>query len=1294
LRWLRYGLYFLAGVTALLFIAIAVVISIDYGRFKDRIEVEVTDLLGREFRIDGAMHASIGSNIELYVEDVFLANPDWADADAFVSVRKIDVTVNLWSLINGPISVERAEIDGLRVNIEKNIDGQASWNFEGLAAGDDAEPDETDEDTLTSPARIPAILNYVSVTDSRFSFDSAGWDEPLVFIAENLSASISETDFVNTVLVGSLNGTPVRFEQKTGPVANLLEYRDVKVELDGNIGEITIQGSSLIDNVLALRRPQIRFEIKGPNAEYVSEILSTQPFTSGPLTATVNIGDDDDRMAVSIVSVFGEFALDLNGNFDDLQNLNQMELSVSANGPDIGTLVRLSGKPYPDVDPFQLDGRIERDGSNLTIDDVLLSIGESKVTVEGSFAEFPKTNGGRLSLIASGPDYGRFNRLFGLPGRVGGAFTTTLDLSPHQDGGTLIVLAADAPDIQVNVQSKLSANDKFTDSTAQVRITGSDIGKIAETFSIAGVVAEEFEISGFVEKDSDGIVLQDVKAIVGDDVFRIEGHVGENPLSGRTDLEIDFHGSDLGASIVALGGTAENLPKGAYRLQGAVRKDGEKLVLRDLTAVIGDAEDYKFEVSGFITNNPKMIDSEFTVHARGASLSALAELAGVQGIPDYPFDIGAELRRGSATTYIQKGAFHVGNVDMRFSGHISDKPMEHDLEISFDGSVTDLPAVIATFGVAADVVPPGDMIASGTIRRHRGQLSVDNLVASLGDTTLGVSGVVGQPPGFKGTRLNTELRGNDLSQALPARFSRESLDHAFKFIATVVVEDDQLSISELDAEVGHTSLAGSASIMLEPIMGSGRFSLQADSPDLFELFPEAKEISVPQVAKMKFAGSGDWDDNYWKFEDLQLQLGEGSLEIDGALDGPPSFSRTDLNINWHASSIANLSILLGRELPEHALHLTARVVGSRDVMTMENFNLTLGDSDLRGSFTMRDGEIPQVDLDVDSNLLDISEYFEKIAETAADEKVEPESDGRVIPDAPLPLDMLKKFAAEVDIDIVEYRGRALMLDDIELDGTVHSGALRVDKFALTGQREGRIELSASLVPDDSGAAEFNFDAKGSDLIMGMVTDTAEDLEKLPLFEFRSRLSAKGSTVREMAGTLNGYLRMVGGKGEVKAGALAMFTQDFFAQLMSAVNPFSKSDPYTKVDCAVILVRFNDGQIEGSPVVVQQTDKLRIFGNTKIDLKTEKLAATFSTIPQKGLGISVSNLVNPYIKVGGTLKKPSLEIDPEGVLIEGSIAVATAGLSILAKSLKDRFLSEKDPCGKAVTEYDAKYGAPN
>ena len=169
--------------------------------------------------------------------------------------------------------------------------------------------------------------------------------------------------------------------------------------------------------------------------------------------------------------------------------------------------------------------------------------------------------------------------------------------------------------------------------------------------------------------------------------------------------------------------------------------------------------------------------------------------------------------------------------------------------------------------------------------------------------------------------------------------------------------------------------------------------------------------------------------------------------------------------------------------------------------------------------------------------------------------------------------------------------------------------------------------------------------------------------------------------------MDGNFRLVGAAGRVPSGSFSIFTQDFVTELVNNINPFTKTDPYTNVECAVVLLHFDDGVIESYPAFVQQTDKLRIFANTRIDLKDETLDADFKITPRKGLGLSLSNLVNPYIKLTGTLGKPSLVLDPESVVIEGSVAVATMGLSILAKGLKDRFFSAKDPCGKALSAAD-------
>ncbi len=68
-------------------------------------------------------------------------------------------------------------------------------------------------------------------------------------------------------------------------------------------------------------------------------------------------------------------------------------------------------------------------------------------------------------------------------------------------------------------------------------------------------------------------------------------------------------------------------------------------------------------------------------------------------------------------------------------------------------------------------------------------------------------------------------------------------------------------------------------------------------------------------------------------------------------------------------------------------------------------------------------------------------------------------------------------------------------------------------------------------------ADFALTADGKDLVLGLRSKNAEDLQRLPLFEVRADLAANGATVRDLAGSMDGYIRVAGGAGRIPSGAL-------------------------------------------------------------------------------------------------------------------------------------------------------------
>ena len=108
----------------------------------------------------------------------------------------------------------------------------------------------------------------------------------------------------------------------------------------------------------------------------------------------------------------------------------------------------------------------------------------------------------------------------------------------------------------------------------------------------------------------------------------------------------------------------------------------------------------------------------------------------------------------------------------------------------------------------------------------------------------------------------------------------------------------------------------------------------------------------------------------------------------------------------------------------------------------------------------------------------------------------------------------------------------------------------------------------------------------------------------------------------------------------------------------------------------------------------QTGKMHIAGSGEIDLGRETLDITLTPSARQGLGVNVATLVK-FIKLGGRLNAPALELDSVGVLQTGlavGAAVTTGGASLVAEGLAKRAITAGSPCADWLAERDADSAA--
>ena len=136
--------------------------------------------------------------------------------------------------------------------------------------------------------------------------------------------------------------------------------------------------------------------------------------------------------------------------------------------------------------------------------------------------------------------------------------------------------------------------------------------------------------------------------------------------------------------------------------------------------------------------------------------------------------------------------------------------------------------------------------------------------------------------------------------------------------------------------------------------------------------------------------------------------------------------------------------------------------------------------------------------------------------------------------------------------------------------------------------------------------------------------------------------------------------------------------DMFLTILRTLNPKREKQVYREIHCGIYDVAIADGVATLEKFAVQsKTMTVLVVGN--VDFNTEKLKLAIRAKPREGLGVSLGGSVNSFLRLGGTLRSPKLQIDPKGSAFTGGAAVATGGFSLLAKALYDRMSGQMDIC---------------
>lgn len=817
------------------------------------------------------------------------------------------------------------------------------------------------------------------------------------------------------------------------------------------------------------------------------------------------------------------------------------------------------------------------------------------------------------------------------------------------------------------------SEDPLTLSSAQLDLvaTGPNLAHLGALGGQANWPETPFEIDLKTSRVGRQVDVSTLRLI--SDVIKLEltGTVADfrSPGSGRLSGTVDIPSLSVWSSVLDLPSELSGPFNGTLSLTG--EGTGADLV------VSSQSDLFSLDIGGRLEPGESMLGSTMRMQGQITRPERFLNffMADAPALPPAVFE--GQFAIENADTIMLSGLqVAMGEDAITANGTVGWDARKHETSVALSVISPNLNKTLSPWLAAPEFIPPLPVEIDGVLaypvsKQFEIQQGVISTRAGTGEFT-GIVSLQGDRPSLSGNwRISSPALQPLLTQvSVPAHFEKP-----LAFQGQVSWQAGYININDGLLSYGPTDVSGD--LLIDLAATTIKFDLKSTTPDLKHYAPENDIVATAFSIPIALRASGEITEDLWSVETFQLEStqafvrGSGNLELDG-----------DEFIDSHITSdirIANLTAfneIFDLSLPDQDLEIIVDMDSRAGALVVEQLDLRSGDSDVSATGRAINPSEPEIVLNVDSDRLDLSPWLTLLEDAEPDQE---SASDRLIPDFPLTLRVLSAFQAETTVSIRELNGLPRPVVNVDTRIDVGREGIRVISASAGNERGGVAKLTGTLVPNAEGVPELSMLLEGRELTLGIPTAPGEDVTALPPYDIRLKLDGAGQTTRELAASLDGYLNMTMSEGIVLNAGLDRVTNSFLQELSKALDPLQEQEESTKINCAAAFSVVNQGQLHGKPAVVVDTPNVKMLADATANLESEKIKVQFKTVPQKGLGLSMSSIVNPYVEVTGTLAQPRLTLNPENTVVGGSLAVITGGISILVRNVLDRLSTSGNVC---------------
>ena len=417
----------------------------------------------------------------------------------------------------------------------------------------------------------------------------------------------------------------------------------------------------------------------------------------------------------------------------------------------------------------------------------------------------------------------------------------------------------------------------------------------------------------------------------------------------------------------------------------------------------------------------------------------------------------------------------------------------------------------------------------------------------------------------------------------------------------------------------------------------------------------------------------------------------------------------DFKVKGDMPNVDTVADFLGIDLPK-VNNMSVNIAGGfdRKKLTLRKSSVIINDNafNLTGSVDWSKS-VPVINADVSSKRVELNTLFPNMYGRP---KKPRNRELNVFKNVPLFADFGYNKDIHLNIklnDFIMYK--KLNVQDLNLVLDLKDNKLRVD--SNLSMAEGQVVFAIDGTVDESGTIDADVAFEGKSIYVGdilseiNINNVISDLPvNIDLF-----VKTRGKNLTEIMQTITGpvYVYSVDNGYAHSKLVTYMYGTDFLTSLRHSIQDlFNSEKKYNqiKISCVALNAKLRDGVFETQNGFAIETNAINVRLAGSLNLGDEEMNLALTTVPVRGLKLSLTGKVVNSIELSGNLARPGIKVSGAAVaskvasatgiglllapLTGGISLVAGAGIGLVAGDLLENWLADAHPCETALEK-----GAP-